>query len=63
MKSVIIWHTNGATSYFHNCVKVKELVDCISLVYYDNNLKKNIQALFLHENIAGFGVEEYENNN
>lgn len=60
MKSVIIWHTNGATSYFHNCVKVKELADCISLVYCDNNLKKQIIATFLHENIAGYGVD-YEN--
>ena len=51
MKSVIIWHTNGATSYFHNCAKVKELADCISLVYYDNNLKNHFSlAIYIKSN-------------
>lgn len=59
-KSVIIWHQNGAVSYFHNCIEVKELLDCIRVVYYDNKLKKNIRALFLHEGIAGFGVDSEE---
>lgn len=59
-KSVVIWHQNGAVSYFHNCIEVKELADVISLVYFDNNLKKQIIATFLHENITGYGVE-YEN--
>ena len=59
-RSVIIWHKNGAVSYFHNCVEVKKLSNRISLAYYDSNLKKNIQALFLYKNIAGYGVD-YEN--